>query len=106
MRWSRCWAEKKPAELDLAATPPVVILMVGLQGSGKTTTTAKLAKLLKEKHGKKAMMASLDVNRPAAQEQLAVLGEQVGVATLPIIAGQQPDRDCHPRAAIGQASGR
>ena len=76
--------------LDLAATPPVVILMVGLQGSGKTTTTAKLARLLKEKQGKKAMMASLDVNRPAAQEQLAVLGEQVGVATLPIIAGQAP----------------
>jgi len=76
--------------LDLAATPPVVIMMVGLQGSGKTTTTAKLAKLIKEKHGKKAMMASLDVNRPAAQEQLKVLGEQVGVATLPIIAGQQP----------------
>jgi signal recognition particle subunit SRP54 len=76
--------------LDLNAAPPVVILMVGLQGSGKTTTTAKLAKLLKEKHGKKALMASLDVNRPAAQEQLAVLGEQVGVATLPIIAGQQP----------------
>ncbi len=76
--------------LDLAAAPPVVIMMVGLQGSGKTTTTAKLAKLLKEKHGKKAMMASLDVNRPAAQEQLAVLGSQVGVATLPIIAGQQP----------------
>jgi len=76
--------------LDLEAVPPVVILMVGLQGSGKTTTTAKLAKLLKEKQGKKAMMASLDVNRPAAQEQLAVLGEQVGVATLPIIAGQQP----------------
>jgi len=76
--------------LDLAATPPVVILMVGLQGSGKTTTTAKLAKLIKEKHGKKAMMASLDVNRPAAQEQLKVLGEQVDVATLPIIAGQAP----------------
>ena len=76
--------------LDLVATPPVVIMMVGLQGSGKTTTTAKLAKLLKEKHGKKAMMASLDVNRPAAQEQLAVLGEQVGVVTLPIIAGQAP----------------
>jgi signal recognition particle subunit SRP54 len=81
---------EQTADLDLAATPPVVILMVGLQGSGKTTTTAKLAKLLKEKHGKKAMMASLDVNRPAAQEQLAVLGEQVGVATLPIITGQQP----------------
>ena len=76
--------------LDLAAAPPVVIMMVGLQGSGKTTTTAKLAKLLKEKQGKKAMMASLDANRPAAQEQLKVLGEQVGVATLPIIAGQQP----------------
>lgn len=76
--------------LELDHVPPVVILMVGLQGSGKTTTTAKLAKLLKEKQGKKAMMASLDVNRPAAQEQLAVLGEQVGVATLPIIAGQQP----------------
>jgi len=76
--------------LDLVAAPPVVIMMVGLQGSGKTTTTAKLAKLIREKHGKKAMMASLDVNRPAAQEQLKVLGEQVGVATLPIIAGQQP----------------
>ena len=76
--------------LDLNAAPPVVILMVGLQGSGKTTTTAKLGKLLKEKYGKKAMMASLDVNRPAAQEQLKVLGEQVDVLTLPIIPGQQP----------------
>ncbi|OCC23083.1 signal recognition particle protein [Croceicoccus estronivorus] len=76
--------------LELEAKPPVVIMMVGLQGSGKTTSTAKLAKLLKEKQGKKVMMASLDVNRPAAQEQLAVLGEQAGVATLPIIAGQAP----------------
>ena len=76
--------------LDLNAAPPVVIMLVGLQGSGKTTTTAKLAKLLKEKYGKKAMMASLDVNRPAAQEQLKVLGEQVDVLTLPIIPGQQP----------------
>ncbi len=76
--------------LDLGAVPPVVIMMVGLQGSGKTTTTAKLGKLLKEKYGKKALMASLDVNRPAAQEQLKVLGEQVEVATLPIIAGQMP----------------
>ncbi|MFM5893635.1 MAG: signal recognition particle protein, partial [Novosphingobium sp.] len=81
---------EEPAELDLNAAPPVVIMMVGLQGSGKTTTTAKLAKLLKEKQGKKVLMASLDVNRPAAQEQLKVLGEQVEVATLPIIAGQQP----------------
>ncbi|RDC60175.1 Signal recognition particle protein [Alteripontixanthobacter maritimus] len=76
--------------LNLDAKPPVVIMMVGLQGSGKTTTTAKLAKFIREKHGKKAMMASLDVNRPAAQEQLAVLGEQVDTATLPIVAGQQP----------------
>ncbi|KWV93197.1 signal recognition particle protein [Erythrobacter sp. YT30] len=76
--------------LNLEVKPPVVIMMVGLQGSGKTTTTAKLGKMLREKHGKKAMMASLDVNRPAAQEQLAVLGEQVDVATLPIVAGQQP----------------
>ncbi len=76
--------------LDLNAAPPVVIMMVGLQGSGKTTSTAKLAKLLKDKQGKKPMMASLDVNRPAAQEQLAVLGEQAGVATLPIVAGQAP----------------
>ena len=79
-----------PEGLNLAAKPPVVVMMVGLQGSGKTTTTAKLGKLLKEKQGKKALMASLDVNRPAAQEQLAVLGEQTGVATLPIVKGQQP----------------
>ncbi|AXU19361.1 signal recognition particle protein [Novosphingobium sp. THN1] len=78
------------AELDLNAAPPVVIMMVGLQGSGKTTSTAKIGKLLKEKQGKKVLMASLDVNRPAAQEQLRVLGEQAGVATLPIITGQQP----------------
>ncbi len=78
------------ADLELNVAPPAVIMMVGLQGSGKTTTTAKLAKLLKEKRGRKVMMASLDVNRPAAQDQLRILGEQVGVATLPIIAGQQP----------------
>jgi len=64
--------------------------MVGLQGSGKTTSTAKIAKRLKERAGKKILMASLDVNRPAAQEQLAVLGTQADVATLPIVAGQQP----------------
>jgi len=64
--------------------------MVGLQGSGKTTTTAKLAKRLHERDRKKVLMASLDVARPAAQEQLAVLGRQAGVETLPIVAGQQP----------------
>ncbi|RXR26472.1 signal recognition particle protein [Sphingobium fluviale] len=78
------------SDLMLDVTPPAVIMMVGLQGSGKTTTTAKIAKRLKEKERKKVMMASLDVNRPAAQEQLAVLGQQADVATLPIVAGQQP----------------
>jgi signal recognition particle subunit SRP54 len=78
------------AELDLNVAPPAVIMMVGLQGSGKTTTTAKLAKRLTERERKKVMMASLDVARPAAQEQLAVLGRQAGVDTLPIVAGQQP----------------
>ena len=78
------------SELDLGVVPPAIIMMVGLQGSGKTTTTAKLAKRLTEKDRKKVLMASLDVNRPAAQEQLATLGTQISVATLPIIAGQQP----------------
>ncbi len=82
--------DPQEGQLNLKAKPPVVIMMVGLQGSGKTTSTAKIARFLKEKHGKKSMMASLDVNRPAAQEQLAVLGEQVDVATLPIVKGQQP----------------
>ena len=76
--------------LELDVTPPAVVMMVGLQGSGKTTTTAKIAKRLKERDRKKVLMASLDVNRPAAQEQLRVLGEQTEVATLPVIAGQQP----------------
>jgi len=76
--------------LNLDVRPPAVIMMVGLQGSGKTTTTAKLAKLIREKNGKKVLMASLDVARPAAQEQLAVLGTQVEVATLPVVPGQQP----------------
>ncbi len=68
--------------------PPAPILMVGLQGGGKTTTTAKLAKRLKEKQGKRVLMASLDVQRPAAQEQLAILGKQIDVDTLPIVKGQ------------------
>ena len=77
-------------EINLATTPPAVIMMVGLQGSGKTTTTAKLALRLARRDKKKTLMASLDVRRPAAQEQLAVLGEQAEVDTLPIVAGQQP----------------
>jgi signal recognition particle subunit SRP54 len=78
------------AELNLSVTPPAVIMMVGLQGSGKTTTTAKLAKRLSERERKKVLMASLDVARPAAQEQLAVLGRQANVDTLPVVAGQEP----------------
>ena len=78
------------SELNVDVTPPAVVMMVGLQGSGKTTTTAKIARRLREKGGKKVMMASLDVARPAAQEQLRVLGEKANVATLPIVAGQQP----------------
>ncbi|MEZ5685955.1 MAG: signal recognition particle protein [Paracoccaceae bacterium] len=68
--------------------PPAPILMVGLQGSGKTTTTAKLAKRLKEKQGKRVLMASLDIYRPAAMEQLAILGTQIGIDTLPIVKGE------------------
>lgn len=78
------------AELNLRASPPVVILMVGLQGSGKTTTTGKLAKRLKDKQNKKCLLASLDVQRPAAQEQLEVLAGQADVGSLPIIKGQSP----------------
>jgi len=78
------------SELRIDVNPPAIVMMVGLQGSGKTTTTAKLAKRLTEKDRKKVLMASLDVARPAAQEQLAVLGRQANVDTLPIVAGQQP----------------
>ncbi|HEY8267644.1 MAG TPA: signal recognition particle protein [Xanthobacteraceae bacterium] len=79
-------ADAKSIELD--ATPPVPILMVGLQGSGKTTTTAKIAKRLTEKQKRKVLMASLDTRRPAAMEQLAVLGREIGVDVLPIVEGQ------------------
>ena len=76
--------------IDLNAPAPVVIMMVGLQGSGKTTTTAKIAKRLAEVSKRKVLMASLDTRRPAAMEQLAVLGRQVGVDTLPVVEGQTP----------------
>jgi signal recognition particle subunit SRP54 len=76
--------------IDLNAPAPVAIMMVGLQGSGKTTTTAKVAKRLAETTKRKVLMASLDTRRPAAMEQLAVLGRQVGIDTLPVVAGQTP----------------
>jgi len=81
--------EEDPGTLKID-NPPAPILMVGLQGGGKTTTTGKLAKRLKERDGKKVLMASLDVYRPAAMDQLAILGTQIGVDTLPIVKGQKP----------------
>ena len=80
----------EPQALDLAVAPPAVILMAGLQGSGKTTTTGKLAKRLKDQERKKVLVASLDTRRPAAMEQLKILADQVGVDALPIVAGQLP----------------
>lgn len=81
---------EESSPLNVSGNPPIAILMVGLQGSGKTTSTAKIAKRLSEKQKKKVLMASLDVRRPAAQEQLKILGEQIGVMTLPIVQGQMP----------------
>jgi signal recognition particle subunit SRP54 len=77
------------AALSLGS-PPAPVLMVGLQGSGKTTTSAKLGLMLQGREKKRVLMASLDVTRPAAMEQLKILGEQANVATLPIVAGQGP----------------
>jgi len=78
------------SDLNLAGNPPLAVMMVGLQGSGKTTSTAKIAKRLQERDRKRVLMASLDTRRPAAQEQLKVLGEQAGVMTLDIVPGQEP----------------
>ena len=89
-------------DINLNAVPPVPMMLVGLQGSGKTTTTAKLAKYLEKNKKKKIMMFSLDVYRPAAQEQLRSLGEQNNILTLPIIEGQLPADIC--RRAVSAAS--
>jgi len=78
------------SELNLNAVPPVCLMLVGLQGSGKTTTAAKLAKYLEKNNKKKSLMVSLDVYRPAAQEQLNILGEKNSIQTLPIVKGQLP----------------
>src|SRR5215467_13039336 len=91
--------------IDLNALPPVPIMMVGLQGSGKTTTTAKIAKRLTEQGRRKVLMASLDVRRPAAMEQLAVLGQQVSVETLPIVAGQHPAQIAQRALQAGRLGG-
>ena len=90
-----------PLKID---NPPAPVLMVGLQGSGKTTTTAKLARRLTEREGKRVLMASLDTNRPAAMEQLAILGAQIGVDTLPIVKGEsavQIARRARTQAGLG-----
>ena len=90
------------SEINLNAVPPVSMMLVGLQGSGKTTTTAKLAKYLENNKKKKIMMVSLDVYRPAAQEQLKSLGEQNNILTLPVVEGQLPEDIC--RRAISAAN--
>ena len=90
------------SEINLNAVPPVSIMLVGLQGSGKTTTTAKLAKYLEKNNKKKILMVSLDVYRPAAQEQLKILGEQGSILTLPIVKDQPPIDIC--RRALSAAN--
>ena len=89
--------------LDLKAAPPVGVLMVGLQGSGKTTTTAKIAKRLKERDNRRVLMASLDTRRPAAQEQLQILGRQIGVDTLRDRQGRGAAGDHRAGDARGEA---
>jgi signal recognition particle subunit SRP54 len=91
--------------IDLNAPAPVAIMMVGLQGSGKTTTTAKIARRLTEQGKRKVLMASLDTRRPAAMEQLAVLGRQVTVDTLPIVEGQTPPQIAKRALEAGRLGG-
>jgi signal recognition particle subunit SRP54 len=91
--------------LDLNAASPFAYMMVGLQGSGKTTTTAKIAMRLSQRDKKRVLMASLDTRRPAAQEQLKVLGEQAGIDTLPIVAGQTPPQIARRAMEAGRLGG-
>lgn len=91
--------------IDLNTVPPVAIMMVGLQGSGKTTTTAKLARRLTQRDKRKVLMASLDVYRPAAMEQLAVLGRDLDIQTLPIVTGQQPPQIARRALEAGRLGG-
>ena len=93
------------SSLNLIAVPPVPMLIVGLQGSGKTTSTAKIGRMLQKDEKKKVLMASLDVQRPAAQEQLRVLGEQAEVATLPIVPGQLPVDIARRAISAGKLNG-
>ena len=96
---------EKNIDVNLNAVPPVPMMLVGLQGSGKTTTTAKLARYLENTKKKKVMMVSLDIYRPAAQEQLKSLGEQNDILTLPIIEGQQPADICQRAISAANLNG-
>ena len=93
------------SDLNLAGDPPVAVMMVGLQGSGKTTSTAKIAHRLQQRDKKRVLMASLDTRRPAAQEQLAVLGNQADVMTLEIVPGQQPVAIAKRALDVGRKNG-
>jgi signal recognition particle subunit SRP54 len=95
---------ERTVDLSLAATPPVVVMVVGLQGGGKTTTIAKLARYLKTQRGRSPYLVPADVTRPAAVEQLATLGEQIGVPVHPTPAGADPVEVC--RAARAEAANR
>ena len=95
----------EPQPLNIEGNPPTSILMVGLQGSGKTTSSAKIALRLTKREKKKVLLASLDVYRPAAQQQLAVLGEQTEVATLPIVFGEQPVAIAKRAMKVGRTEG-
>src|SRR5919109_2522247 len=91
--------------IDINAVPPVPIMMVGLQGSGKTTTTAKLARRMVQRDKRKVLMASLDIYRPAAMEQLAVLGRDLDIPTLPVVAGQKPAQIAKRALEAGKLGG-
>jgi len=92
-------------QINLNAAAPIPVMLIGLQGSGKTTTSAKIAKRLSERERKKVLMASLDTRRPAAQEQLRILGEQVKVATLPIVPGEDPVTIARRAMSVGRLEG-
>lgn len=99
----RLLGSEENSGLNLNAVPPACILMVGLQGSGKTTTSAKIANKLKAR--KKVMLVSLDIYRPAAQEQLAQLAEQIGVYALPVIRGEKPAETAKRAISEGKRGG-
>ncbi len=93
------------SKINLKAAPPAIVMMVGLQGSGKTTSCAKIALQIRKKQNKKILLASLDIYRPAAQEQLATLGKQADIDTLPIIKGEKPAKIVKRAIKTGKLEG-